>query len=52
MLSDEDPAPTLRALNELTADNPLAVDPGLAAILRAVVLRSRVEIARREHQRN
>jgi hypothetical protein len=48
MLAAEDPSAALRALNELTADNRLADDPGLGAILRAVVLRSRVEMARRE----
>jgi hypothetical protein len=48
MLAEEDPSVALRLLNELTGDNRLADDPGLAAILRAVVLRSRVEIARHE----
>jgi hypothetical protein len=48
MLAAEDPSVALRALNELTADNRLADDPGLGAIVRAVVLRSRVEMARRE----
>ena len=48
MLAEEDPALALRALSELTVDDgPLADDPGLAAVLRAVVLRSRVEVARR-----
>lgn len=47
MLAEEDPALTLRALSELAADGPLAADPGLAAVLRAVVLRSRLEVARR-----
>jgi hypothetical protein len=50
MLAAEDPSMALRAMSELTVDTPLANDPGLAAILRAVVLRSRVEIARRERQ--
>jgi hypothetical protein len=50
MLAAEDPSAALRAMSELTTDTPLAHDPGLAAILRAVVLRSRVEIARRELQ--
>jgi hypothetical protein len=48
MLADEDPAMVLRALDELSTDGPIADDPGLGAIVRAVVLRSRVEIARRE----
>lgn len=48
-LAGEDPAPVLDALNELSGDGPVAVDPGLAAIVRAVVLRSRVELARRQH---
>ena len=48
MLAEEDPALALRSLSELAVDDgPLADDPGLAAILRAVVLRSRVEVARR-----
>jgi hypothetical protein len=50
MLAEEDPSMALRAMNELTSDTPVADDPGLAAILRAVVLRSRIEIARRERQ--
>jgi hypothetical protein len=50
MLAAEDPSMALRVMSELTVDTPLANDPGLAAILRAVVLRSRVEIARRERQ--
>ncbi len=48
MLADEDPALALRALDELATDAPIADDPGLGAIVRAVVLRSRVEIARRQ----
>lgn len=47
LLTEEDPSLALNALNGLTSDCPLADDPGLGAILRAVVLRSRVEIARR-----
>jgi len=50
MLAEEDPSLALRALDQLTTDSRLADDPGLGAILRAVVLRSRVEIARREAQ--
>jgi hypothetical protein len=48
MLAEADPSSALKALTELTSDSPLADDPGLGAILRAVVLRSRVELARRE----
>ncbi len=48
MLAGEDPAAALRALNDLSADEAVAADAELGAILRAVVLRSRVEIARRE----
>jgi len=49
MLAEEDPSVVLSALGELACDGPIANDPGLGAILREVVLRSRVEIARREH---
>jgi hypothetical protein len=48
MLAAEDPASAMRVLNELTSDGPLASDPELGAILRAVTLRCRVELARRE----
>jgi hypothetical protein len=48
MLAGQDPSQLLSALNELTANMPIAGDPGLGAILRAVALRARVEIARRE----
>jgi hypothetical protein len=51
VLGGDDPAVTLRALSELAVDGPPAADPGLAAILRAVVLRSRVEVARAEVER-
>jgi hypothetical protein len=47
MLAEEDPSSALNALHELAGDGPVAVDPELGAILRAVVLRSRVELARR-----
>ena len=47
LLAEEDPALALRSLSELAVDGPLGDDPELAAILRAVVLRSRVEVARR-----
>ena len=48
MLAEEDPSLTLNALRELAGSGPLATDPELGAIVSAVVLRSRVEIARRE----
>ncbi len=48
MLAAEDPSMALRDMNDLTSDTPVAEDPGLAAIVRAVVLRSRIEIARRD----
>ena len=51
MLMDGDPSLALRALSDLAADQDVADDPGLAAILRAIVLRSRIEIARREASR-
>lgn len=50
MLAEEDPALALRSLSELAAGGPEAADPGLAAILRALVLRSRIEVARRERR--
>jgi hypothetical protein len=50
MLGQEDPSPTLNLLNELTEECPIAYDAGLGAIVRAIVLRSRVEIARRQKQ--
>ena len=50
MLVEGDPSSALRALTELTANTPSADDPGLGAVLQAVVLRSRVELARRERQ--
>jgi hypothetical protein len=48
LLAGEDPSLALRALSELTADDSTADDPGLAAIVRAIVQRSRIEIVRRE----
>ena len=48
MLTEDDPSSVLNALNDLTTNCPLADDPGLGAIVRSVLLRSRVEIARRE----
>jgi hypothetical protein len=50
MLADQDPASALRALNELAAGDSEADDPRLGAILRAIVLRTRIEIARRQRQ--
>ena len=47
MLTAEDPALVLRALTELASDSPPPADPGLHAILRSVILRARVELARR-----
>ena len=46
LLAAGDPSGALHALGALTADGPAADDPRLDAILRAIVLRSRVEIAR------
>ena len=48
MLAESDPSSALGALAELASDGPLADDPGLGAILRQVILRSRIEVARRE----
>jgi Class II flagellar assembly regulator len=47
MLAAEDPALTLQALSDLAAEEPDAADPALASVLRAVVLRARLEVARR-----
>lgn len=52
MLAEEDPASALDALHDLAGDGPLANDPALGAIVREVVLRSRVELARRQHDRS
>jgi hypothetical protein len=40
---------TLRRLGELVTAVPLAADPRLAAMISAIVLRVRVELARREN---
>lgn len=48
LLTDEDPAHALRTLSALTLDEEQAADPDLAAILRAIALRSRLEVARRK----
>ena len=47
LLGHEDPALALGALSGLSADTPEAADPALNAALRAIVLRSRIEVARR-----
>jgi Class II flagellar assembly regulator len=47
LLASDDPAAAMRLLTDLAAGDPGAHDPGLAAILRAVILRARVEVARR-----
>src|SRR5580704_14413732 len=49
MLAEEDPSLALNALHDLAGDGVIANDPALGEIVRAAVLRSRVEIARREH---
>ena len=51
LIAEGDPALALRSLSELAAEAPEAADPRLAAVLRAVVLRARVEVARRERPR-
>jgi hypothetical protein len=48
MLAEEDPAAALNALQDISGDGPLANDPALGAIIRAVELRCRVELARRD----
>jgi len=50
ILAAEDPSLALRALNVLASEGPDAGDPQLGAILRAIVLRSRVEVALRTRQ--
>jgi len=50
MLADQNPISALHALNELAAGDAGANDPRLGAILRAIILRSRIEIARRQRQ--
>jgi len=47
LLAEDDPALALRALSELAAGGPEAADPDLASVMRAIILRSRVEVARR-----
>jgi Class II flagellar assembly regulator len=47
LLAEEDPTSVLRSLEEISQENEAAVDPGLEAIVQALVLRSRVELARR-----
>ncbi len=41
----------MERLAGLVADPPQAADPGLAAVTRAIVLRARIETARREARR-
>jgi hypothetical protein len=48
MLTGETACLTPGDMTELAADGRLADDPALAAILRSVTLRLRVELARRE----
>jgi hypothetical protein len=48
MLAEEDPSAPLKALQELTAKGGPADDPGLDDIVRALDLRSRIEVARRQ----
>jgi hypothetical protein len=48
LLVGADPAATLAQLADLTAAAPRAVDPQLAAVLSAIRLRVRVELARRQ----
>ena len=51
VLAAEDPALALRSLGTLAQEQPEAADPALASVLRAIVLRARVEVARREMSR-
>jgi hypothetical protein len=46
LLAGGDPADVLGRLASLATDLPSAVDPRLAAVLRAIGLRARVELAR------
>ena len=45
LLEDGDPAGVLERLASLIADMPVATEPRLAALLSAIVLRARVELA-------
>lgn len=49
LLGAPDDGAALHELAELAASVPSATDPAVAAVLRAVVLRARVELARRGH---
>jgi hypothetical protein len=52
MLAEDDPTSVLRSLEEISQEGASAADPRLEAIVRAIVLRSRVEVAlRARHQR-
>jgi hypothetical protein len=45
LLEDGDPAAVLERLTSLIADMPVATEPRLAALVSAIVLRARVELA-------
>jgi hypothetical protein len=47
LLGDGDPDSVLHEISELSKDVPVADDPGLAAAVGHVVLRARIELARR-----
>jgi Class II flagellar assembly regulator len=47
LLEDGDPAGALEQIRRLVAATPVAADPGLAAAVDMVVLRARIELARR-----
>ncbi len=48
LLGDPGDTETLRRLADLAEAVPAASDPGLAAIVASIVLRARVELARRQ----
>jgi hypothetical protein len=50
MLTGGDTGDALRTLNDAAAADQTADDPALRDILRAIILRSRVEMARRERE--
>jgi hypothetical protein len=50
ILTGSDTVEALRALNDAATGDQTVDDPALGEILRAVVLRTRVEIARRERE--
>jgi hypothetical protein len=47
LLVEGDPVPTLAQLRSLAEGAPAAADPALAAAIDQVVLRARIELARR-----